>query len=568
MFIKESSLKNDTGGSVSWPVLSQPVPGDRDWYLFEAVRSVPRLLQMLDRNPASPTYGCFDREYWHYRTADFPCAMNEEFALGLALAWQTAHPLNPYHHNVRLRELVLAAMHFARRAAHRDGSGDDYFPGEKARGAVSFSLYALTECYQILGLQEPELLEFFTRRADWLCRHQESGQLANHQALGALALATVHQLTGEPQFRAESEALTTLTLQWQNAEGWFQEYEGADPGYQTCTISFLAKLRQKTGDARLTPALQRAAEFAAQFGHPDGSFAGEYGSRNTHHYYAHGLELLAGESAAARRLADAHLFRALPRRTRYFNDDNRMCGHYVPEWFAAWRDYAAMPGRGEPVTEPRTVWFPNAGLLAAHERTHCVVASAPKGGVLRVITESGPIYADTGVMVQLDDGRTLVAHLYQAGNEATWDAAQRTLTVAGGLCRRRAPMMTPVKQMVFRLLALTLGQLNPNWLRLLVQKLFITGKLTTAARFRRVIRLGADRVEITDEVTLNGVGRPVAVLAAPESTSIYVASSNPYQAINLLPVRRLESLLRGLQQTGQGRETVTIPVTGPGALLS
>lgn len=563
MVIKENSLKNNPGGDPSVPTLPMPVPGDRDWYLFEAVRSVPRLLQMLDRNPASPTYGCFDREYWHYRTADFPCAMNEEFALGLALAWHTAHPHNPYHQNERLRELVVAAMRFARHAAHRDGSGDDYFPGEKARGAVSFSLYALTESYQLLGCQEPELLEFFMRRADWMRRHQESGQLANHQALGALAMANVHALTGEARFRAEAESLTALTLQWQNPEGWFQEYAGADPGYQTCTISFLAKLRQKTGDPRLTPVLQRAAEFAAHFGHPDGSYAGEYGSRNTHHYYAHGFELLAGESPAARRLADAYLFRALPRRTRYFNDDNRMCGHYVPEWFAAWRDYAAVPGRGELTVEPRTTWFPHAGLLAVHERTHSVVASAPKGGVVRVFTEAGPIYADTGVMVSLEDGRVLVAHLFQPDNKVTWDATQRTLTVTGGLCRRRAPVMTPLKQMVFRLLALTLGQLNPNWLRQLVQKLFITGKLTTAAHFRRVIRLGPHQVEITDEITLNGVGRPVAVMATPESTSIYVASSNPYQAINLLPVRRLEALLRGLQQSGHGQETLVVPVSSP-----
>ena len=135
---------------IAFPAFEQPPAGHRDWYLFEAVRSVPRILQMLDRNPLSPTYGCFDREYWHYRTADFPCGMNEEFALVLALAWTAEHQQNPFFHNPRLRELVGAALRFAAKSAHPDGSCDDYFPFEKARGAAVFSLYATTESYQLL----------------------------------------------------------------------------------------------------------------------------------------------------------------------------------------------------------------------------------------------------------------------------------------------------------------------------------------------------------------------------------------------------------------------------------
>ena len=75
---------------ITFPVFEQPPAGHRDWYLFEAVRGVPRILHMLDRNPFSPTHGCFDREYWHYRTADFPCGMNEEFAW----CWRWRGPRN------------------------------------------------------------------------------------------------------------------------------------------------------------------------------------------------------------------------------------------------------------------------------------------------------------------------------------------------------------------------------------------------------------------------------------------------------------------------------------------
>jgi hypothetical protein len=545
---------------VAFPAFEQPPAGHRDWYLFEAVRSVPRILQMLDRNPLSPTYGCFDREYWHYRTADFPCGMNEEFALVLAQAWTAEHPQNPFSHNPRLRELIEASLRFGAKSAHPDGSCDDYFPFEKAWGAAVFSLYATTESYQLLGLKDDALLSFFARRGDWLLNHEESGKLANHQALGALALQNVHRLTGEARFHAGMEALCDRALSWQHGEGWFQEYEGADPGYQTCTIAFLARLRQKTGDARLTEPLLRAVQFAAHFMHPDGSYGGEYGSRNTHHFYPHGFELLARESAGALQVAELYLRKALPGRTRYFNDDNRMCAHYVYDWFQAWRDYADVPGRNQVacLSEPRTAWFAEAGLLVERDARHCTVVAAHKGGVIKVTGETGPVYSDTGPMVQLEDGAVLVAHLVNRANDVKWNAGARTLTIRGALCRRRAPIMTPARQMVFRLLALTIGRCNPNWLRLLIQKLFITGRTATDATFARTIRFGGDTIDITDEIDLHGAGRPVAVIASPDSTSIYVASSNSFQATNLLPVRRLEGLLAALREKGSGSETFAV----------
>jgi hypothetical protein len=178
--------------------------------------------------------------------------------------------------------------------------------------------------------------------------------------------------------------------------------------------------------------------------------------------------------------------------------------------------------------------------------------------VIKVTGEAGPVYSDTGPMVQLEDGAVLVAHLVNRANDVKWNAGARTLTIRGALCRRRAPIMTPARQMVFRLLALTIGRCNPNWLRLLIQKLFITGRTATDATFARTIRFGGDTIDITDEIDLHGAGRPVAVIASPDSTSIYVASSNSFQATNLLPVRRLEGLLAALREKGSGSETFAV----------
>ena len=103
----ESLRFKSTRKSMRFP---QPKPGHRDWYAHEALRMLPRIILMIDKNKYSETYGCFDREFWHYRTVDFPCGMNQEFCLPLAMAYKHPFPNNPYYQVERLKELVIASI--------------------------------------------------------------------------------------------------------------------------------------------------------------------------------------------------------------------------------------------------------------------------------------------------------------------------------------------------------------------------------------------------------------------------------------------------------------------------
>src|SRR5712692_8035280 len=90
-----------------------------------ALREIPKLLTLQDRNPHSPTYGCFDRNYWHYKVADFPCGMSQEFVWPLALVAVVDFASNPYRGSESIRECVRAGIRFAARSSHADGSCDD-----------------------------------------------------------------------------------------------------------------------------------------------------------------------------------------------------------------------------------------------------------------------------------------------------------------------------------------------------------------------------------------------------------------------------------------------------------
>ena len=516
----------------------QPPPGHRDWYAYEALRMLPRIILMIDKNRFSETYGCFDREYWHYRTVDFPCGMNQEFCLPLALAYARDFPNNPYYQVERLRELVVASIEFARKSSHEDGSCDDYFPFERALGALVFSTYAMTESYLELDLHRPDLVEFFRLRGEWLATHNETGQLANHQAFAALTLYNVYLLTEDERYLEASDAFRDITLSWQHPEGWFQEYEGADPGYHSCSIAFLGKLYQKSGDASLIEPLKKAVDFATHFMHPDGSYAGEYGSRNTYHFYPHGFEVASRFCAPAGRIAETYLRRAMPERRRYYNDDNRMCAHYVYDWMQSWLDYN--PERHGMLEEHRgafTRWFPGAKLFVKKTPHYYAVASMAKGGVLKVFDEAGPVHSDTGIMGKTSDGTVLVSHLVDEEHDVEVDAEAGVLRTRGPLAKRRYPLPSPVKQMLFRGMNLSVGRFSANGVRAILQKVLITGKPRTGARFARELRFDDDQITIRDTVDLRD--EPELELeqlaAGSDATSIYVANSNTFQESVLLP---------------------------------
>ena len=126
-----------------------------------ALAEIPKVLTLLDRNPHSPTYGCFDRNFWHYRIIDFPSGMSQEFVWPLALAYDLDVPNNQFYRRASLREWTEAGILYAAKSAHRDGSCDDYFPYERAMGASGFSLLACMESYRLLGLENQEAMAFF-----------------------------------------------------------------------------------------------------------------------------------------------------------------------------------------------------------------------------------------------------------------------------------------------------------------------------------------------------------------------------------------------------------------------
>ena len=507
----------------------------RDTYAAEGLRYMPKLLSMVDQNPVSKTYGCGDRQYWLYKMTDFPSGMYGEFALPLALCFQKAFPGNTFKGQPRIKELSYAVMRYQAASAHKDGSGDDFYPFERAFGSTAFTLYCMAEAVRQLGSAEDDILDFIVRRSRWLMGANEAGRLSNHHALAALGLAVAHDVTGVKELGDASRRFRDRVLDWQTPEGWFPEYGGFDPGYDTFTISFLAHLRQLTGDDSLTRPLQKAVSLAANLVGPDGSYAGEAGNRNSYHFVPHGFEILAREFGEARYVADQALAAMQGGRRNYLEDNRTFC-HYQYNFLQSWLDYSersACPNWSPP---EGAVHYPEGGLFKLKTGSNHAVIAIKKGGVIKVSGPDGPLVSDTGMVLVDSKGAASapsIAGVEKFEFEET--GGNYEIQIETGFDKIPNTMLpSSAKFLVFRILNFTVGRWFPNFLRKTIQNLLINRKLPVPARLLRRIAVGTDTVTISDRIVRTKNNFSVSrILASTDLTTTFTASSNSWHASRL-----------------------------------
>ena len=519
-----------------------PLNQSRDIYAVRALEVIPSIITLQDRNPHSPTYGCFDRNYWHYKIIDFPSGMAQEFVLPLALAWQVNLPGNTFFSQPMIREWIEAGIRFTASSSHWDGSCDDYFPYERAGGAAAFSLLACLTSYEIVNMKDEEVLSFFHRRVDWLASHKESGRLSNHQALIVLCLELASRLLNTREWDVAIKERLDSLLSWQNSEGWFQEYEGCDPGYHTLTLSCLAWFHNLRSDSVLKEALIRGVNFAAHFVHPDGSFGGEYTSRNTYNCFPHGFEVIGKWMPEALIISD-RIARGLAGGKAACYHDDHIVGHHAWNYLLTWRDFA-LDRPALHAVQPESAYFPNAGLLIEQKGTTRLYVALNKGGAFKLFRGDRLIASDTGFSVltrRRHKIRNAVAHMV---GQYDHNLGPDGVGVSGDLGWAKQTRMTPVKLLLLRVVMLTIGRFFPNAIRGILQRLLITGKRGAPFAFSRQLRWVGEQLHIRDELRSNNWESVESVALGTSQTSIYVVMSRTFQEGQLLMAHDLTDQIR------------------------
>jgi hypothetical protein len=515
------------------------------------------LLSHLDTNRFSPTYGCFDRAYWHYKVIDFPSATYQQGVLALALLYKEPLAGNIYHRSPRLIDLASAGLLFWTGIQNGDGSFNEWFPNEHSHVATAFTAYAISEALLLLGGNIPSqvgaiVTGSLAKAGAWLDSHIDEVVL-NHTAGAIAALHNIYLVTGDKAFLRSTDKNIETLLKYQSDEGWFPEYYGADPGYLSVSVDYLAKYYRKSQDERIRRPLEKALEFMTCFVHPDGTYGGEHGARNTKYLFPHGLEILAADLPDARYIL-GDFYRSLDsgQALNLYGVDDRyfiffFFGNYVQamlECKSRGDGPLLAEGEREAIRKRSAAkTFAGAGLVVRRTPSYYLVCGCKKNGVIRLYDWRGGqlIFGDAGYFGELADGSIVSSQALSPAGQKVEVKTEGTTTII----QIESPLVYvnvqhPLRRLLvpFRLFNYTVGRssklsrLFDRWVK---RKMIVENK-TAAFNLAREIVIKESEVEIADRIWSAGNNRCRRFGIEETSTTLHVPSSRYFQPPELAPL--------------------------------
>lgn len=278
-------------------------------YFLEIQNNLPRILSLIDNDPTSKSYGLGDRYFWAWGLTDFGNATFQGCAHGLSKLW--ASGLWPYESNEEFfLKRIQSIFAGTKTLTRKDGSLEEAFPHEGSycvTALVAFDLLVTIDLLSnsITSFHKDESIEVVRPLIKFLVKSDESHAIiSNHLATAVAALVRWDILMNDSIALKKAELLLDRIINNQSEEGWFREYEGADPGYQTLCLHYLVDAHLKRRGLNLSEPIAKSLRFLQYFAHPDGSFGGHYGSRCTRFYYPSGILAMATEIPESAALAD------------------------------------------------------------------------------------------------------------------------------------------------------------------------------------------------------------------------------------------------------------------------
>lgn len=461
------------------------------------------MLALIDVDRTSESFGMGDRYRWAWGLIDFGNGTFQGAAHGMARLWRAG--LWPYEtRRDKFLQRIDALFLGASRLIRGDGSLEEAFPNEGSFCVTALVAFDLLSAIDLLSHEAPKEMQqkwqdIVRKLISYLCKADETHALiSNHLATAVAALTRWSLLTGDSVTEMRARELLARILDNQSDEGWFLEYEGADPGYQSLCTYYLADVHSLQPSWGLIEPLARSIQFLWHFAHPDGSFGGLYGSRSTRFYYPAGIEALASEVPQAAALAKYLATSIASERvvTLAAMDEPNLVPMFNSYCWAAvlWNEadnpksLPILPSmRGEVFRHS----FTQAGLWIDAGPEHYTIVNTHKGGVVAHYRRGNVGYIDAGVVVRDARDQLGSSQAFSKLNHVLLDGDM--LSVESIISPMPKQLPTPFQFIVLRILCITLFRLRPlrEWGKQLLVKLLITRQKHWPVRNLRKIQLGS-----------------------------------------------------------------------------
>jgi hypothetical protein len=517
-------------------------------YRVEADRMARIALSHWQREPASPSFGCFDRQYWGWKKKDFADAT-------LQAAVTLCVRLIATDGNVKsLPGLLDGYVGYLERIQHGDGSFDQIYPYERTPGVVYDLLTPLICIWQSPYLEPAarhQLEAIIHKSVAYALKSDEThGEIANHFAGYAWELIHYGRVFSHEAATQYGRRYLDRTLALFNErEGWFREYDGADAGYQTRLLSFLTRIAALTGDEALWGICERAAGFVDAMRMPNNALHPMLGVRSIALAYPSAFERLAARNPKLAPLAE-HIHNgwmngATPRPSEIdFENGIRIAEDAFEA--ATIRDNRVSASGSTAASHAITFSdfdLPDAGLhrrvLSDGKEPHRVLTVASRLGGVSVLYErdlSGAwnlVHEDAGYLLYLADNTRWLVRRADAGRLTQLEPLH--IAIDATFEQALHEDLTPIKMIVLRILNLTV--LRSQWIgdlfrRIVVQRL-ISGHRLLPIRLERRVSIAGDSVIIADRLiaapSLTSRLQSARLFRCRRATGNHMASSRYFQ---------------------------------------
>ena len=489
-------------------------------YIPIVLHLIPRILTNLDRDKDSPTYGCFDRNFWHYKVHDYSSAVLQQCSLTLAFAYKCWFEGNIYYNSEIIKEYAIAGVKFCEKIQHKNGSFDEYWLGEGSVPATAFTLYSICETCDHLDIQ-PDT-SCIKKSVNFLNKHIET-EVLNQEMASIAAIQYASEILKRNDYKELARKKFANFLLKQNNEGWFSEYGGLDLSYLTVNLDYLVRYYELSHDSKALYAAKKVLNLIKYFIHPDGSIGGEYGTRNTEYFAPYGIEFLKKHCPISNEIIH-RLFEYIYQDSYLnLNCDERYYLHYLNHsYIKSLFIYSYTPWNGKlPCDIKFEKYFNESNIFIKSTNNYYFISNLSKGGVFKVFDKNNQtMNTDCGLRFFLDGDQ----YVTEMPNENKCSINSGTIEITMPFKKMNFVKQSFFKLFLLRIISFIFGIHAIG----LTKKIMILGsKSVTGMSATRSIILQENNIKLIDSVS---VGDKFGILKISDNLSVrHTASSRFFQ---------------------------------------
>tara|TARA_B100000242_G_C43055458_1_gene493949 strand:+ start:2549 stop:4198 length:1650 start_codon:yes stop_codon:yes gene_type:complete len=529
-------------------------------YLMEVKSNLPRILSLIDIDKTNKSFGTTDRLHWGWKLKDFANGTGQGMINGFCRLW--INNLWPYETSKekfikRISYLIDGAKNLTR----NDGSLEEAFPFESSYCVTALVAFDHLVAYELIKNEiSIELKEKWLKTIKiWIyfliTSEETHAFISNHLATAAAALlrwSIVEKKTslGEKAFQHGRKIIRKILDNQSCNDFFYKEYDGPDPGYQSLCINYLTDAFltiEKIGlisdslKDELMISLNKSIIYLSYFFHPDGSFGGMYGSRNTRFFSPGGLEYMSKY--------DPNSY-ALTNRIKESLKSNKVVslssldfGNLIPFfnsycWAATVLEeniknnqehksdtkyYPRLPC--ERIEKFRKI-FKDSGIIIDSSKNHYTIISAKKGGVLMHFKNNKLIIQDLGILLKDKKNKLYSNQIWNESNKI--HLKNNKLTINSYFAKLNKQLPNPYNYLILRFMNISIMRfkLLRELAKKKLAKFLIMNKNIKKAINTRTIILG-EEIKISDSQI--GISKKDTLIKGENFSAIHMASQGYWQ---------------------------------------